>query len=398
MAAMPTPIPAMASGTAPSFAPPPHPSSAPPASPIAPPGGDFHGRLVGSDQLAFGHQYGDGGGGRSGDVPRPATAGPSIGADNGSSSSNAQFHNGLHPTASVAIADFFAPLGRSISASSMPGADYSAPFLSSHSTLGPFAGSFAAPTSSEPSNGQNQPDSNTTNELDLGLGWSSRNPPALPSPATHSTHHHQRANAASTLSSLSRPQQGRESGTVDSGEAGSKQAQRGVDATGRKQERKRPMYKSQAAGHKQHTRAQSGEMMASIFAPEEEEEEEEDELGGGPGDYAKQGSGAMARGSTGYHLTSPSAGGSGSGGGGGGSGGWESGEGREAQGARKQNSACDACRNRKVRCNRAPGEDKCAHCKSKGIDCTTIFVQLASAGGKRPAKRARQSTEFGAER
>ncbi|PWN37300.1 uncharacterized protein FA14DRAFT_107151, partial [Meira miltonrushii] len=57
--------------------------------------------------------------------------------------------------------------------------------------------------------------------------------------------------------------------------------------------------------------------------------------------------------------------------------------------ARKQNSACDACRNRKVRCHRTPGEEKCNHCKAKGIECTTIYVQLATQGVKRPVKRQR---------
>lgn len=67
-----------------------------------------------------------------------------------------------------------------------------------------------------------------------------------------------------------------------------------------------------------------------------------------------------------------------------------SGENREAAAAaRKQNSACDACRNRKVRCHRTPGEEKCNHCKAKGIECTTIYVQLATQGVKRPVKRQR---------
>lgn len=66
------------------------------------------------------------------------------------------------------------------------------------------------------------------------------------------------------------------------------------------------------------------------------------------------------------------------------------GENREAAAAaRKQNSACDACRNRKVRCHRTPGEEKCNHCKAKGIECTTIYVQLATQGVKRPIKRQR---------
>lgn len=63
--------------------------------------------------------------------------------------------------------------------------------------------------------------------------------------------------------------------------------------------------------------------------------------------------------------------------------------------ARKQNSACDACRNRKVRCHRAPGEEKCSHCRAKGIECTTIYVQLATTGAKRPSKRLRMDVGEG---
>ncbi|KIM43381.1 hypothetical protein M413DRAFT_403216 [Hebeloma cylindrosporum] len=37
---------------------------------------------------------------------------------------------------------------------------------------------------------------------------------------------------------------------------------------------------------------------------------------------------------------------------------------------RKQNTACDACRSRKVKCNRLPGQDKCQHCLSKNYPCT----------------------------
>ncbi|ETS63648.1 hypothetical protein PaG_01949 [Moesziomyces aphidis] len=59
--------------------------------------------------------------------------------------------------------------------------------------------------------------------------------------------------------------------------------------------------------------------------------------------------------------------------------------------SRKQNSACDACRSRKVRCNRDPGEAKCNHCKAKNIECTTLYVQWATSSSKRPVKRARTS-------
>lgn len=61
--------------------------------------------------------------------------------------------------------------------------------------------------------------------------------------------------------------------------------------------------------------------------------------------------------------------------------------------SRKQNSACDACRSRKVRCNRDPGEAKCNHCKAKNIDCTTLYVQWATSSSKRPTKRARTSLQ-----
>uniref|UniRef100_V5F3E1 Zn(2)-C6 fungal-type domain-containing protein n=2 Tax=Kalmanozyma brasiliensis (strain GHG001) TaxID=1365824 RepID=V5F3E1_KALBG len=59
--------------------------------------------------------------------------------------------------------------------------------------------------------------------------------------------------------------------------------------------------------------------------------------------------------------------------------------------SRKQNSACDACRSRKVRCNRDPGEARCNHCKAKNIDCTTLYVQWATSSAKRPTKRPRSS-------
>ncbi|CBQ67824.1 conserved hypothetical protein [Sporisorium reilianum SRZ2] len=62
--------------------------------------------------------------------------------------------------------------------------------------------------------------------------------------------------------------------------------------------------------------------------------------------------------------------------------------------SRKQNSACDACRSRKVRCNRDPGEAKCNHCKAKNIDCTTLYVQWATSSAKRPTKRPRTSLPF----
>lgn len=53
-----------------------------------------------------------------------------------------------------------------------------------------------------------------------------------------------------------------------------------------------------------------------------------------------------------------------------------------SQGARKQNSACDACRSRKVKCNRIEGQEKCQHCLSKNYPCTH-HVQQATAEKKR---------------
>ncbi|KAF8311058.1 hypothetical protein DL93DRAFT_2061489 [Clavulina sp. PMI_390] len=42
---------------------------------------------------------------------------------------------------------------------------------------------------------------------------------------------------------------------------------------------------------------------------------------------------------------------------------------------RRQNSACDQCRNRKVKCNIMPGEDKCQHCVNKNYQCTFVAQQ-----------------------
>ncbi|KAH7885359.1 hypothetical protein F5I97DRAFT_1376184 [Phlebopus sp. FC_14] len=49
---------------------------------------------------------------------------------------------------------------------------------------------------------------------------------------------------------------------------------------------------------------------------------------------------------------------------------------------RKQNTACDACRSRKVKCNRLPGQEKCQHCLSKNYPCTH-YVQQATSEKKR---------------
>ncbi|KAH9841824.1 uncharacterized protein C8Q71DRAFT_854180 [Rhodofomes roseus] len=56
---------------------------------------------------------------------------------------------------------------------------------------------------------------------------------------------------------------------------------------------------------------------------------------------------------------------------------------------RKQNTACDACRARKVKCNQLPGQDKCQHCLSKNYPCTH-FVQAATTEKKRTAAASRR--------
>ncbi|KAK7048273.1 hypothetical protein R3P38DRAFT_2868375 [Favolaschia claudopus] len=56
---------------------------------------------------------------------------------------------------------------------------------------------------------------------------------------------------------------------------------------------------------------------------------------------------------------------------------------------RKQNTACDACRSRKVKCNRVPGQDKCQHCLSKNYPCTH-YVQQATSEKKRTTTISRR--------
>ncbi|KAI0693448.1 hypothetical protein C8T65DRAFT_668057 [Cerioporus squamosus] len=56
---------------------------------------------------------------------------------------------------------------------------------------------------------------------------------------------------------------------------------------------------------------------------------------------------------------------------------------------RKQNTACDACRARKVKCNQMPGQDKCQHCLSKNYPCTH-FIQQATSEKKRNAAAAKR--------
>ncbi|TFK52292.1 hypothetical protein OE88DRAFT_1807225 [Heliocybe sulcata] len=57
---------------------------------------------------------------------------------------------------------------------------------------------------------------------------------------------------------------------------------------------------------------------------------------------------------------------------------------------RKQNTACDACRARKVKCNRLPGQDKCQHCISKNYPCTH-FSQQATSEKKRSSAGQRRT-------
>ncbi|KAJ6508924.1 hypothetical protein C8R45DRAFT_1208509 [Mycena sanguinolenta] len=56
---------------------------------------------------------------------------------------------------------------------------------------------------------------------------------------------------------------------------------------------------------------------------------------------------------------------------------------------RKQNTACDACRSRKVKCNRLPGQDKIQHCLSKNYPCTH-YVQQATSEKKRTSTLSRR--------
>ncbi|KII87011.1 hypothetical protein PLICRDRAFT_43721 [Plicaturopsis crispa FD-325 SS-3] len=57
---------------------------------------------------------------------------------------------------------------------------------------------------------------------------------------------------------------------------------------------------------------------------------------------------------------------------------------------RKQNTACDACRARKVKCHRLPGNDKvCQHCLSKNYPCTH-HIQQATSEKKRGTNVSRR--------
>ncbi|KAI0081557.1 hypothetical protein K474DRAFT_1656349 [Panus rudis PR-1116 ss-1] len=59
---------------------------------------------------------------------------------------------------------------------------------------------------------------------------------------------------------------------------------------------------------------------------------------------------------------------------------------------RKQNTACDACRTRKVKCNVIPGQDKCQHCLAKNCPCTHL-IQQATTERKRNAAQKRARTQ-----
>ncbi|KAF7314275.1 hypothetical protein MKEN_00900100 [Mycena kentingensis (nom. inval.)] len=57
---------------------------------------------------------------------------------------------------------------------------------------------------------------------------------------------------------------------------------------------------------------------------------------------------------------------------------------------RKQNTACDACRSRKVKCNRLPGQEKCQHCLSKNYPCTHYVQQATSEKKKTSSSLSRR--------
>ncbi|CUA71603.1 multidrug resistance regulator 2 [Candida albicans SC5314] [Rhizoctonia solani] len=54
---------------------------------------------------------------------------------------------------------------------------------------------------------------------------------------------------------------------------------------------------------------------------------------------------------------------------------------------RKQNVACDACRNRKVKCVKSPGMDKCQHCIGKNFPCTNLIQQATNEKQRRGVRR-----------
>ncbi|KAJ1309737.1 hypothetical protein OPQ81_006502 [Rhizoctonia solani] len=56
---------------------------------------------------------------------------------------------------------------------------------------------------------------------------------------------------------------------------------------------------------------------------------------------------------------------------------------------RKQNVACDACRNRKVKCVKNPGMDKCQHCIGKNFPCTNLIQQATNEKQRRIRRNIR---------
>ncbi|KAF8710565.1 GAL4-like Zn(II)2Cys6 (or C6 zinc) binuclear cluster DNA-binding domain, partial [Rhizoctonia solani] len=55
---------------------------------------------------------------------------------------------------------------------------------------------------------------------------------------------------------------------------------------------------------------------------------------------------------------------------------------------RKQNVACDACRNRKVKCVKNPGMEKCQHCIGKNFPCTNLIQQATNEKHRRGVRRS----------
>ncbi|KAI0269919.1 hypothetical protein BC834DRAFT_863954 [Gloeopeniophorella convolvens] len=60
---------------------------------------------------------------------------------------------------------------------------------------------------------------------------------------------------------------------------------------------------------------------------------------------------------------------------------------------RKQNIACDACRQRKVKCHQIPGQTKCQHCLVKNYPCTH-HAQQATSEKKRVSTVSRRPRAF----
>ncbi|EJD39970.1 hypothetical protein AURDEDRAFT_187188 [Auricularia subglabra TFB-10046 SS5] len=57
---------------------------------------------------------------------------------------------------------------------------------------------------------------------------------------------------------------------------------------------------------------------------------------------------------------------------------------------RRQNVACDPCRNRKVKCMQIPGQDKCQHCIQKNIACTHKMQEITTARKRSAAQQRRR--------